>query len=159
MRDRTRQPNNGTPPPGLIRMMLVMLLVATGTRVAPAQIAVVVHPSSPVDNLTLTELKRIYSGEVTTFSDLCIQTNLGDRFFEVVMDKNMRAVRKIWVKVMLSGQASQGPISHNTDEKVLDYIREHEGAIGFIHYENVPDDVKVVRVNGLGPEQTVYVLK
>ena len=39
-------------------------------RVAKDGIAVVIHPSNPVDNLTLEQLQQIYTGKITNWSEL-----------------------------------------------------------------------------------------
>lgn len=126
-------------------LAIVLLSVCFTSATAQAQVAVIGHKSSTVEDLSLPELKRIYSGEVTTFTPVCVQEELGDAFFEAVIGKSSRAVKKLWVKAMLSGSVPQGLVYLNSDEDVLEYIRKHAGAIGFINSSSTDDTVKVIK--------------
>lgn len=126
-------------------LAIVLLSVCFTSTTAQAQVAVIGHKSNTVEDLSLPELKRIYSGEVTTFTPVCVQEELGDAFFEMVIGKSSRAVKKLWVKAMLSGNVPQGLVYLNSDEDVLEYIRKHTGAIGFINSSSTDDTVKVIK--------------
>ena len=140
-------------------LFLLLLACFSASALAPpaaAQIAVVVHPDNDVSELSRLDLKRLYSGEATTFSDLTIQRDLSDTFFMAIMGKRDRAVRQLWVRVMLSGRVPKGPVAFRTDAEVIEYVSRHPDAIGFVDLASVDGRVKVVRVDGRRPTDASY---
>ena len=145
----------------VVKVILIIGFLASGvfSSRAQAQIAVISHTSSTVDNLSLAELHRIYTGDVTTFSPVCVQKELSDQFFGIVLGQDDYAVKRLWIRLLLSGKVSRGPVGLRSDEDVVEYVRRHPGTIGFISLRSVSEAVKVIRIDGVGPAERTYVLK
>lgn len=150
------RPDAPTVMPALLLFFLACFSAGALAPPASAQIAVIVHPDNDVNELSRLDLKRLYSGEATTFSDLTIQRELSDTFFMAVMGKRDRAVRRLWVRVMLSGRVPKGPVAFRTDAEVIEYVARNPDAIGFVDLSSVNNQVKVVRVDGHGPRDAAY---
>lgn len=124
----------------------------------PPPIAVVAHPSTPVTALSVRELARVYTGESSAFSGVCIQRQLGDAFFEAVTGRSSRAVGRRWVRLLLSGRVAEGPVSLRTDAEVLAYVRANPGAIGFVAAEAArTEGVRRIRIEGPGADSGGFV--
>lgn len=121
--------------------------------IARDAIAVVVHPSNPVDSLTLQQISDIYSGKITNWKEvggedrpivlLSRETNSGTHvyFLEEV--------------IRLGDGDSQTLFSPDTlllpsSEGITAEIRQNPNAIGYDGLGYVTDDVKTIAVAG-GP--------
>jgi phosphate transport system substrate-binding protein len=115
--------------------------------VAMDGIAVAVHPANPVDNLTLEQVRKVYMGEITNWSELggpnrkivviSRDTNSGtyETFSELVMDTN-----KVTDKAEYVG--SNGAIRQR--------ILSTEGAIGYVGLAFL-QGVKPLVIGGVEP--------
>ncbi len=137
-------------------ILSILLLLSINVGTANAQIAVISNTSEEANELSFKELQRIYNGSITSFSPVLVQRQLSTQFFKAVLKKSDRAVQQIWVKLLLSGRVSQGPVGFSSDAEVIDYIRKNPGAIGFISLDNVTEDVKVLLIDGASPDDMDY---
>ena len=140
----------------LLKAGLLVLGVITAGLGSQAQVAVITHPTSTVHELRMVELKRIYAGEVTTFSSVVIQRERSEAFFRTLLGVGDHAVRQQWVRLLLAGKVPQGPIGLSSDEDVVEYVRTHPGSIGFVAATSVRDGVRVVPIEGIRPPDPAY---
>ena len=118
-------------------------------------IAIVVHPSNPVAELSLDQVKAIYAGEITNWKgvggpDMAIaafsrESNSGtlDAFIEMVMKHGGEKT----IAGSVSSQGSNGAI-HSI-------VKKNPGAIGFVGLGFI-EGVKPLKINGVEPSvQTV----
>ncbi|NNE45354.1 MAG: hypothetical protein HKN37_01710 [Rhodothermales bacterium] len=139
----------------LAAILLASIAASPG---ASAQIAVIGNTEDGTTDLTMLELQQVYAGQSGRFTSICIQRSLSDAFFGVVLDRTDHAIRKHWIKLLLSGQVPQGPVGLRTDEEVIDYVRSHTGAIGFVSAASVTDDVRLIQIDGRRPGQAGYAI-
>jgi ABC-type phosphate transport system substrate-binding protein len=142
----------------------ILLLLALLCPAVSAQIAVVVHPDNSILDIELDHLKRIYLGKITTFKSgesivLTENTRLGEEFYQAVTDMSLRRVRKHWMKIVFEG-AYATPPTHFEDLAELKYfISRNRGAIGFVELDEIDSSLKVLTIDGLGPEADNYPLR
>ena len=117
---------------------------------ASAQVAVIVHPSVPVDMLSEGELLDVYAGEIRewddgqaiTVFDLKPRGAVKDVFYKY-LGKSPSRMKSIWMVNMLSGEGDP-PESFETEEALVEKVATTPGAIGFVSAANLRDDVKVL---------------
>lgn len=117
-------------------------------RVAMDGIAVIINPENTVDNLTLEQLKKIYTGKVTNWKELggpnqrivVVSRDSSSGTYEVFGDIAVGGERVVASALL---QASNGAVAG--------VVSETKGAIGYVGLGYLTDSVKAVKVNGVYP--------
>lgn len=160
------------PAPFWSTALLTIALGALGLAVptdAAAQIAVaiVVHPETEVENLTLEELKSIFRGDRQFWDDgrrvtLLVRAPVAaerqmilDRIYE--MDENQ--FREYWIGKMFRAEVAAGPKLVYSADMARELVTVIPGAITFVPVSDVSSETKVVRINGLLPSDEGYPLR
>lgn len=133
---------------------------------APA-LALIVHPANPVTTLTLGELRRIFMLDTQTWPH-------GRKITVVLRDKGQpertEAIRLIcgltdreYERQILfrtfQGSVNIGPRSIQSSAAMLRFVHSAPGAIGYANVEDVDASVKLLRIEGLLPDQSRYPLR
>jgi phosphate transport system substrate-binding protein len=144
-------------------------------------VALVVHPSNPVENLTLTQVRGIFGGQTWHWSDLGIDVE-GDEITVVSREWGSGTRLTFETLVIAHGHASGGDcqprldVARSRDEEVavrvvpcegtpvtptaviapssadvINYVKDHPGAIGYVSRGHVWSEVKMVRLEELSP--------
>ncbi len=116
------------------------------TPVAYDAIAVIVHPSNPVDDLTTMEVRAIFSGVITNWKEL----GGPDMPIGLVNRDEASGTREAFSKIIMGdAQFDRGAVVLPGTGQVRSVIEDIEGAIGYISLGFVTDDVKAVSVDGI----------
>jgi ABC-type phosphate transport system substrate-binding protein len=115
-----------------------------------AQIAVIVNPDVSGDSISASQLRDIYTGDMTFWSngvpivvcDLNDEQSTHDQFYNFIAISSSR-VKSIWMKRMLSGQ-SDPPLIFNSGKNLCEQVAVLPGAIGFVNESEVTGTVKIV---------------
>jgi len=117
--------------------------------VAKDAIAVVVHPSNPIDQLTLEQISAIYSGQIDNWSELggedrpivrlSRETNSGTHvyFLKIVLRLGKKDNKTLFSPDTLLMQSSEG---------IIVEVSQNPNAIGYDGLGYVTDDMKVLAV-------------
>ncbi len=112
----------------------------------------VVHPSNPVNNLTLDQLKGIYKGEIKNWKDL----GGPDLKIVVISRDTSSGTYEVWEeKVMKKERVSPAAMLQASNGAIVQAVSTNKFAIGYIGLGYVNQTVKPVTVNGIrGTEET-----
>ncbi|MGH7601079.1 MAG: hypothetical protein ACREOI_32375 [bacterium] len=116
---------------------------------AQAQISVIAAKSTEA-KATKTEVKEIFTGvklkwpngnkiQVVDQPD----TELGKKFYDMVIGKSANQIRRQWMKLLLSGQAA-APIKQPSDKNVKKIVAGNPNAIGYIATSALDDSVREI---------------
>lgn len=108
----------------------------------------IVHPSNPVNNLSVDQLAAIYQGTVSSWGDV------GGRpaKIDVVARSPSSGTREVWNRVVLgSAQPKDGWVVQGSNSGVLAYVAEHPDAVGYVSFAILNHEVKALSVNGVAP--------
>jgi hypothetical protein len=134
---------------------------------APSTIAIIVHQSNPVDNLTFSELRRIVMLDTQTWPH-------GRKITVVLREKGQperaEAIRIIcglsegdYDKHILfrtfQGSVNIGPRAIQSAAAMVRFVFSAPGAIGFVAPDQVDPTVKVLRIDGFLPGDPRYPLR
>lgn len=120
-------------------------------QVAVDVIAVVVHSTNPVEDLTLEQLRAIYLGEITNWRDVggddqpivvvVRGKNSGTRgaFDEIVLEKQEPVAQEMYTAVTAGDMAVA--------------VSKQPGAIGYVGFGNLESDLKMVSIDGVLPSE------
>lgn len=133
---------------------------------AAADIAVVVNPEVPIDNLSFTELRKIVLGDRQFWSSNLRVTLLirapAAREREVVLKNVVQMTeaqfRQYWIGKVFRAESSSAPKAVYSNEMSFSLLNSIPGSLAFIDAAQVPKDLKVVRVGGLLPGEKGYPL-
>src|SRR5436309_134041 len=142
------------------------LAVVRGWAAAAGDIAIVVRPDVPVDNLSFAELRRVLLGDRQFWTSNVRVTLLvrapGAREREVVLktiyQMSEAQFRQYWIAKVFRAEAASGPRIVYSNEMAADLVAQIPGAVAFIDALQVPKGLKVLKINGLGPGQAGYPL-
>jgi phosphate transport system substrate-binding protein len=138
-------------------------------------IALVVHPSNPLQNLTLAQVRDIFGGQTWRWSDLGV--NAAEDEITVV-SREWGSGTRMWFETLVMAHGDCQPrldVDRGRDEEaavrvvpcdgspvtptavvapsskgVVSYVTQHPGAIGYVSRGHA-SDVKVVQIEGSSP--------
>jgi ABC-type phosphate transport system substrate-binding protein len=142
------------------------LAIAQDT-VESSAIAIVVHKDAQVDNLSMAELRNIFLADQQFWPDrtriiLLVrapQSDERDFVLNRIYQMTEAQFRQYWIAKMFRAEVPRGPKIVFSTDMTLDLVVAIPGSISFIRADQVTDDVKLVRVEGLLPSEAGYPLK
>lgn len=156
---------------------LALLLAAVAALPPPASgqpsaasspaLAIVVHRSNPVENLTFRELRRVFMLDTQTWPH--------GRKITVVLREKGQPERADAIRIVcglserdyerhilfrtFQGSVGVGPRSIQSAAAMLRFVASAPGAIGHVNADEVDASVKVLRIDGLLPDDARYPLR
>ena len=156
----------------MIVWVLSWLLVAMApsgaqTTRSAADIAVVVHPDTPVSDLSLTDVRKVLLGERQYWNSklpvvLLIRAPVArerDVVLRVIYQMSEARFKQYWVAKIFRAEAASPPKIVYSNDMQYELISGIPGAIGFMDAHNVRPGLKVLRVDGHLPGDKEYPLR
>lgn len=152
----------------LLSFALLFSASAAGQAPAPAptQFAVIVHPSTPIDDLSLRELRRVFLGQQQFWQGgerivLFVHdpsTDVGRFALRHIYQMSEREFKRYWIAKTFRDDVTMGPkiVSSSTMAKKL--TASVPGAVAVIPATDVDDTVKVVSIDNQLPGVDSYPL-
>jgi ABC-type phosphate transport system substrate-binding protein len=149
----------------LPRALLVAWLLGPLTAAA-ADVAVVVNPANPESDLTVVELARIFRLDRQHWPEggriYLVLRESGAPPKDVVLRRLYRMddveLKQFWLGKLYRGEIAAFPRVVSSDILVKRIVSHAPNAIGFIDAGELDDDVKVLRIAGLLPGESGYLL-
>ncbi len=113
------------------------------TLIGKDAIAAIVHPDNPVKALTTAQLKDIFTGKITNWS----QVGGPDLAITVYVVKKGSATRKVFRAKVLGGDAYQGVKVVTPDAKMVTAVGREKGAVGQISFAFLKGTTRVAAVS------------
>lgn len=124
--------------------------------VARDGLAIIVHPSNPVENLTIDQVKSIFSGEITSWKTL----NGRDKEITVVVREEGSGTRGAFQEmVMGKTRITKRAIVEDSNGTVREIVSRDPNSIGFISLGLVNEKVKAIALNGVFPSEEAILKK
>ena len=140
-----------------IKQKEVELAVSKGRYPVPFGVAYdsiipVVHPSNPIDNLSLKQLKNIYEGKVENWKEL----GGPDRPVVVISRDTSSGTYEVWEKIVLQGgRVTPRASLLASNGAVAQAVAKNKNAIGYIGIGYLNKDLNGLKVNGVtGSKET-----
>ena len=150
---------------------LVLSLGALSPRAACAQdaepLAIVVNRDNPLSEITLADLRRLYRGQRSRWSNgrriTLVMRDPGaperDAILQTLYGLDEEEYRRGFLQAVFTGEASGAPRSLATTNGVLRFVFNVPGAIGYVRASQVDESVKTLRVDGRLPGEPGYRLE
>jgi phosphate transport system substrate-binding protein len=136
------------PPPEILRAGIASTLIGRDG------IAVVANAANPVRNLSLAQLRAIFTGEVRNWKDL----GGPDLPIEPLVVAPGSATREVFREVVLGNQDYAKTQQIAPDAQIIDAIGKRPGAVGAISFSFLKDrtDLRAIPVDGEEPTVTNF---
>jgi len=137
-------------------------------RGSPEQsLAVVVNRANPVDNMSFSELRKIFLGRRSHWSNgrriAVVMLDYGQPERETVLERiyqmDENGYRNYFLRGMFRGEVFTSPKTLASPTVVRKFVFNAPGAIGYMRASDVDDSVKVLRIDGHLPLDKDYVLQ
>lgn len=136
-------------------------------RAVSDDIAVIVHPDVPEQDLPLTEIRRLLLGERQFWHSglrvtLLIRAPVA-RERDVVLKKIYRMTeaqfRQYWIGKVFRAESVTGPKIVYSNEMAVQLVAAIPGSITFVDSTQVPPGVKTLKIGGKAPGESGYPLR
>jgi hypothetical protein len=135
---------------------------------APAanDVAVIVHPDVPQDNLSFVELRQLLLAEHVFWSSKLRVTILIPAgrehlvLLNTVYQMTEAQYQQFWISKLFRAEAVSSPKIVDTDEMAIELVTAIPGALAVVDAAHVPShlNLKVLRINGRRPGEKGYPL-
>ena len=130
-------------------------------------IAVVVRPDTPAEDLSFGEIRKLLLGERQFWSSNLRVTLLirapAAREREVVLKTIYRLTeaqfRQYWISKVFRAEATSGPKIVYTNEMAVDLVAAIPGSVAFVDASQVPKGLKILKIDGKMPGEKGYPLR
>ena len=129
----------------------IKLAVENGTYPVPFRVAYdcivpVVHPSNKVADLSLDQLRAIYTGEIKNWQEV----GGPDRPIVVISRDTSSGTYEVWEsKVLKKANVFPGALLQASNGAVAQAVAKNKNAIGYIGLGYLNKDIKAITVNGI----------
>ncbi len=109
-------------------------------------IAVIVHPSNPLSNLSQDQIKKIFSGQVTNWS----KTGGRDHPITLVTREEGSGTREAFQHLLMGKtEISLGALVQDSNGAIRQVVGDDPNAIGYISLGLVNERVKAIKIDGV----------
>ena len=130
-------------------------------------IAVIVHPDTPVSDLSLSEVRKVLLGERQYWNSklpvvLLIRAPVArerDVVLRVIYQMSEAQFKQYWVAKIFRAEIVSPPKIVYSNDLQYDLVSAMPGAIAFVDARNVRPGLKVLRVDGHLPGEREYPLR
>jgi ABC-type phosphate transport system substrate-binding protein len=132
-----------------------------------ADIAVVVHPDTPVSNLSLAEVRKVFLGDrqywtTNTPVVLLIRAPVARErnvVLKTIYQMSEAQFKQYWIAKIFRAESATAPKVVYSNDVANELVTAIPGAIAFIEARDVKPGAKVVRVDGRLPGDPGYPLQ
>ena len=133
-------------------LLLGPLFPGTSITAQDTTFQVVIHAENPTTELAAATVARMFlkkhkrwdHGVLVEPVDLEAKSPIRKVFTKSVHGKSVTAIKSFWQRMIFSGRASPPP-AVTSDLEVLDYVRRHPGAVGYVAVETpLGQEIKIL---------------
>jgi hypothetical protein len=134
---------------------------------AGGDVAVVVRPDTPADDLSLGEIRKVLLGERQFWNSglrvtLLIQAPTArerEVVLKTVYHMSEAEFKQYWIAKVFRAEATNSPKIVLSNEQALELLNIVPGSVAFVDSTAVPKGVKVLKIDGKLPGEKGYPLR
>jgi ABC-type phosphate transport system substrate-binding protein len=142
-------------------------MAASDSRATWEGLAIVVNRQNPTSNLSLAQLRVLFTGERRWWPKhhrivlAAMRRGTPERatVLRVIYKMDERDLSKYFLYQAFKGEGLTTPALLRSPADVRKFVGTTPGAVGYLRASDVDDSVKVVRINGLLPEDDGYPIR
>jgi phosphate transport system substrate-binding protein len=132
-----------------------------------SDIAVVVHPDTPVSDMTVAEVRKVFVGERQYWTSnmpviLLVRAPVArerEVVLKVIYQMSESQFKQFWIAKIFRSEAVSAPKIVYSSDMANQILAAVPGSIGFVDAKSVAPGLKVVKVNGQLPGDPGYPLR
>jgi ABC-type phosphate transport system substrate-binding protein len=149
------------------RLFLGLTLSLLPLAGAENDIAVVVRPDTPADNLSLAEIRKLLLGERQFWTSNLRVTLLirapaareRDVVLRTIYQMSEAQFRQYWITKIFRAEASSGPKIVYSNEMAAELVQSIPGSVAFVDAGQAPKGLKILKIDGKLPGEKGYPLR
>lgn len=150
------------------RLTLALFLFAAGCPAAVSgDVAIVVRPDVPIDNLPFADVRKLFLGERQFWPKnlrvtLLIRAPVAHEreiVLRSIYQMSEAQFRQYWISKVFRAEVSAGPKIVYSSDMATELVSAIPGAVTFIEAGKIPKDLKVLRIDGRLPGEKGYALR
>ena len=149
------------------RLFLTLILALLPLPAAEGDIAVVVRRDTPVDTLSLAEMRKVLMGDRQFWNSNLRVTLLirapaareRDVVLRTIYQMSEAQFRQYWISKIFRAEATSGPKIVYSNEMATELINAIPGSVAFVDATQVPKGLKVLKIDGKAPGEKGYPLR
>ena len=150
----------------IITFILASLLGLSSAAFAQSDVAVVVNEKNSSNNVTLGELRKIFSGEKHNWGSgtpirlFVREPGAQERTLVLtLLGMSESEYKQYWTKQVYRGEAVSEPVVLFSNGMQKEAITTYPGAVALVRIQDVKPGMKVLKVGGYAPGDAQYPLK
>jgi ABC-type phosphate transport system substrate-binding protein len=144
-----------------------MCLGAHAQTKAGSDMAVVVNPSTPISDLSMSEVRKVFRGDRQYWTkDVPVvllirapKSRERDVILRNLYDMSEAQFKQYWIAKIFRAEATAAPKIVYSNDMAKELVTVIPGAIAFIPQNDVTEGLKVVKIDGRMPGEPGYPLK
>jgi ABC-type phosphate transport system substrate-binding protein len=150
-----------------VLLLAAICVVALAQKSTNVDIAVVVHPDTPITNLSMAEVRKVFLGDRQYWSTnvpvvLLIRAPVArerDVVLKRIYQMSDAQFKQYWIAKIFRAESASAPKVVYSNDMANELVSAIPGAIAFIDSREVRPGVKIVRVEGKLPGEPGYQLR
>ena len=130
-------------------------------------LAIVVNRSNPLNEMSLGDLRRVFRGQRSRWSNgrrvTLVMRDAGAREREAILQSVYGVAeaeyRRSYMQAVFSGETADAPKTLASTNGVLRFVYNVPGAIGYVRARDADSSVKMLRIDGRLPGEPGYRLE
>ncbi|MFL6414768.1 MAG: hypothetical protein ACJ74Y_03760 [Bryobacteraceae bacterium] len=149
-------------------IVLGLALLRCGYTASPGDdIAIVVRPDVPIDDLSFADVRKLFLGERQFWPKNVRVTLLirapsareRDVVLKEIYQMSEAQFRQYWISKVFRADVSTGPKIVYSGEMATELVSAIPGAVTFLPASKVPKDLKILKIDGHVPGEKGYPLR
>ncbi len=139
---------------GLAGLLISLgILAGAPTSAAAESFKVIVNDSNPVESLRAGYVSQLFLNKISKWEhgervkpvDRSARSATRIAFSKSVHGRPVRAIKSYWQQMIFTGR-SLPPVELGSDAEVIDFVRNHPGAIGYVSEGAALEGVKTIEI-------------
>jgi ABC-type phosphate transport system substrate-binding protein len=149
------------------KRLILSLFLLVSVAAAAMPVAVVVSPDVPVDDLSFSEVRKLFLGERQFWNPklrvvLLMRAPVAperDVVLRTIYQMSEAQFRQYWISKVFRADVSAGPKIVYSTEMANDLVTAIPGAVAFVDAAQIPKGLKVLKIDGKLPNDKAYPLR
>jgi hypothetical protein len=146
---------------------LLLASAAAAQDIRAGDVAIIVRPDVPVDNLSFAQVRELLLGDRQFWTSglrvyLLMRapaTRERDVILKTVYRMSEAEFRRYWIERVFRAESQSGPKIVYSNESATELVASIPGAVAFVDAAQVPKGLKVLRIDGRLPGEKGYPLR
>ena len=147
-----------------VSKLAVVVMLSVSLAAAPGDVAVVVGPDTPVDNLSFADVRKLFMGDRQYWNSglrvtLLIRAPVArerDVVLKMIYGMTEAQFRQYWISKIFRLETSSGPKIVYSTEMAAELVTAIPGAVAFMDSAIVPKSLKILKIDSRLPGEKGY---